>query len=248
MKKSGCKINLLMLLGLVIVFLSGCVFLKDKEDNDTSHKSYDYDESAEEMYYRLLSDDIVAKVKGVTSWEEKLNEEEKEAVQYYNIAEDGTGIMVIYLYDGGMLSYRGYVYYSEDYGNTWKKQNKDAHVFKREGDIFSVNKHIVVSALEGSNMAGFWTNVYVSHDAGVTFDEVDLFSAFGGIDKYDFLTKFKVEEIDYTTEKVVLSWVPYDGEWEEPFLTAEYDMNLYCTNKTTKYIYISSCEIPKTTS
>lgn len=222
------KIIVIVLILMAMVFLNSCNKVQDDKDEyvQTEYDPNDWDGKEE---CEKLCEEIVKKVSGSENWDEKLTEEEKEIVQYHNISEDGAGIMMMHFYDEGSISFRSYVYFSGDFGNTWIRKNNDAHVFKRIGKIFSVNRHIIVSTLEGSNMAGFWTGVYVSHNAGSTFDEVDLSNIIGGSDMRDFTIQFEVNEIDCINERVVLSWLPYSDEVIEPFLTAEYNMDFWCT-------------------
>ena len=138
------------------------------------------------------------------------------------------GILFISFCEDGTFV-ENYIYASRDFGTTWKRQNEEVFVSRREGTIYSIKENIFFFVLEGSNMAGYKSALYISNDAGINFGEVDLKKAVGLNLESDLTVDSNVIKIDNANEKMIVEWFPLGGDTNNTFLTAEYDIDFRCT-------------------
>lgn len=212
------------ILTFALMIFAACV-----QEEMTEEKQEEVVESSEETLddYKQeldkLAEDILYRMKSYDKWEEVLTEEEREALSYYEMSEDGKGILFIEYFDGAHTTAFTDMYCSHD-GVNWEKMNPEPYDFDEILEVIHVNERIMVYSCHGNNMAGYHNVMHVSEDLGRTFQDVNPYDMVQIGEVNDFLMDIVVKEVDAERETIVLDWVPAMEEGAPVFLTAEYDM------------------------
>jgi len=174
-----------------------------------------------------LAASILDKVSAGGDWESQLTEEEKDAVRYYNVDEQGCGYLIVASFDGGSLKERSVVYSTTDYGRCWINQNTEGYEFGEILEVFDVNDHLLVFGCNGNNRAGYTASFCVSHDRGQSFEYVNPFVIVNLDQHYmDFVIRPVLQECNLEEETFTLGWTSRKEEEKDYFLTAKYEVNL----------------------
>ena len=199
--------------------------LYEEAEKPNPEKGWDSGDVLEKLEYLAAS--ILDKVSAGADWEIQLTEEEKEAVSYYNLNEQGCGYLILNCFDGESLHERYVVYSTTDHGKNWCNQNTKGYEFGEILEVFDLNDHLFVFGRNGNNRAGYTVSFCVSHDRGQSFEYVNPF-VIVDLEQYfmDFVFRPVLQESNPEEETFTLAWTSLKEEEEDYFLTAKYDINL----------------------
>jgi len=221
----------LIVFGLIIAYFTGCSYVEESASESGAYVEEVLAETNEvekdhEVKLEELGNAIAGKISLYKTWENTLTDEEKEAVTYFDMSENGEGLLLVEYFCGGDLTSYTNVYYSDDGGSEWRKMNQEPYCFAEVREVIRLNNNVMIYSNHGNSRMGYWNVMHVSHDNGESFEETDPYDMAQVQHTEEFSMDIQVDEVGVENGMIILSWKPGLRESQEIFFTAKYNLNM----------------------